>query len=118
LASVDGIDLRMPYQSDPVSRAKINAGRMDYLDVHLSSSSMVSYNLFFSMTLVVKRAHSVPGMLQTFHSSSDCVRAAQCGDGPVALVSSPASTAPDAACSACAELKNIDSRPHHLTRWR
>src|SRR4029077_14046535 len=35
LASVDGIDLRMPYQSDPVSRAKINAGRMDYLDVHL-----------------------------------------------------------------------------------
>jgi succinyl-CoA:acetate CoA-transferase len=25
LAAADGIDLRMPYQSDPVSRAKINA---------------------------------------------------------------------------------------------
>ena len=36
LAAVDWIDLRMPYQSDPVSRAKINAGRLDYLDMHLS----------------------------------------------------------------------------------
>ena len=36
LASVDGIDLRMPYQSDPVTRAKINAGVMDYIDLHLS----------------------------------------------------------------------------------
>ena len=30
--------------------------------------------------------NALPGMLQTFHSSSDCLRAAQCGDGPVALV--------------------------------
>ena len=36
LAAVDGIDLRMPYQSDPVTRAKINAGQLDYLDLHLS----------------------------------------------------------------------------------
>ena len=36
LAAVDGIDLRMPYQSDPVTRAKINAGLLDYLDIHLS----------------------------------------------------------------------------------
>jgi succinyl-CoA:acetate CoA-transferase len=36
LAAVDAIDLRMPYQSDPVSRAKINAGLLDYLDMHLS----------------------------------------------------------------------------------
>jgi succinyl-CoA:acetate CoA-transferase len=36
LAAVDGIDLRMPYQSDPVTRAKINAGLVDYLDLHLS----------------------------------------------------------------------------------
>ena len=36
LASVDAINLRMPYQSDPVSRAKINAGLLDYLDMHLS----------------------------------------------------------------------------------
>jgi succinyl-CoA:acetate CoA-transferase len=36
LSAVDGIDLRMPYQSDPVTRAKINAGLVDYLDLHLS----------------------------------------------------------------------------------
>lgn len=36
LAAVDGIDLRMPYQSDPVIRAKINDGLVGYLDVHLS----------------------------------------------------------------------------------
>ena len=36
LAAVDGIELRMPYQSDPVTRAKINAGLIDYMDVHLS----------------------------------------------------------------------------------
>ena len=36
LAAVDGIDLLLPYQSDPVSREKINAGQIDYIDVHLS----------------------------------------------------------------------------------
>ena len=36
LAAADGIQLRMPYQSDPVSRAKINDGVMGYTDVHLS----------------------------------------------------------------------------------
>jgi succinyl-CoA:acetate CoA-transferase len=47
LAAVDGIDLRMPYQSDPVSRAKINAGLLDYLDVHLSHvAQMVWEGLF------------------------------------------------------------------------
>src|SRR3954463_437148 len=36
LAAVDGIELRLPYQSDPVSREKINSGHMEYIDVHLS----------------------------------------------------------------------------------
>jgi succinyl-CoA:acetate CoA-transferase len=36
LAKVDGIELRLPYQSDPITRARINAGTMDYLDIHLS----------------------------------------------------------------------------------
>src|SRR5688500_8724683 len=36
LAEADGIELRLPYQSDPVSRAKINSGHMEYIDVHLS----------------------------------------------------------------------------------
>lgn len=36
LARVDGIQMRLPYQSDPDARARINAGTMDYIDVHLS----------------------------------------------------------------------------------
>jgi succinyl-CoA:acetate CoA-transferase len=47
LAAVDGIDLRMPYQSDPVSRAKINAGLMDYVDVHLSHVAQMVWEGFF-----------------------------------------------------------------------
>jgi succinyl-CoA:acetate CoA-transferase len=35
LARVDGIELRLPYQSDPTVRERINTGRLDYLDVHL-----------------------------------------------------------------------------------
>lgn len=35
LAAVDGIGLRLPYQSDPLLRAKINAGAVDYLDLHI-----------------------------------------------------------------------------------
>jgi succinyl-CoA:acetate CoA-transferase len=47
LAAVDGIDLRMPYQSDPVTRAKINEGLLDYVDVHLSHvAHMVSGGFF------------------------------------------------------------------------
>ncbi|MGI8879387.1 MAG: acetyl-CoA hydrolase/transferase family protein [Jatrophihabitans sp.] len=47
LAAVDGIELRMPYQSDPVTRAKINAGRMDYLDLHLSHVAQTVWEGFF-----------------------------------------------------------------------
>jgi succinyl-CoA:acetate CoA-transferase len=47
LAAVDGIDLRMPYQSDPITRAKINAGLLDYLDVHLSHVAQMVWEGFF-----------------------------------------------------------------------
>ena len=36
LAKVDGVELRLPYQSDPTCRKRINAGEMDYIDIHLS----------------------------------------------------------------------------------
>lgn len=36
LAQADGVGLRLPYQSDPVTRKRINAGEMDYIDIHLS----------------------------------------------------------------------------------
>ena len=37
----------MPYQSDPVTRAKINAGLLDYLDVHLSHVAQMVAEGFF-----------------------------------------------------------------------
>jgi succinyl-CoA:acetate CoA-transferase len=46
LAAVDGIELRLPYQSDPVSREKINSGRMDYIDVHLSHVAQMVWEGF------------------------------------------------------------------------
>ena len=36
LAEVDGVSFRTPYQSDPIMRAKINAGISEYSDIHLS----------------------------------------------------------------------------------
>lgn len=47
LAATDGIDLRMPYQSDPVSRRKINDGSMNYVDVHLSHVAQMVWEGFF-----------------------------------------------------------------------
>jgi len=47
LAEVEGVDLRMPYQSDPVTRGKINAGLMDYMDVHLSHVAEMVWEGFF-----------------------------------------------------------------------
>jgi succinyl-CoA:acetate CoA-transferase len=36
LAMAGGIHLRLPYQSDPETRKRINAGEMEYMDIHLS----------------------------------------------------------------------------------
>src|SRR5215469_2343572 len=36
LAMAGGIQLRLPYQSGPETRRRINASEMDYMDIHLS----------------------------------------------------------------------------------
>lgn len=36
LAETGGMKTRLPYQSDPATRAKINSGETDYIDIHLS----------------------------------------------------------------------------------
>src|SRR3954470_15044047 len=46
LAAADGIELRLPYQSDPVSRQKINSGAMEYIDVHLSHVAQLVWEGF------------------------------------------------------------------------
>src|SRR5690606_33345843 len=36
LAKADGIEFRLPYNSDPVAREKTNSGQLHYFDMHLS----------------------------------------------------------------------------------
>lgn len=47
LAEVDGIEMRLPYQSDPVCRQKINDGKMEYIDIHLSHVAQHAWSGFF-----------------------------------------------------------------------
>ncbi|HEX5513861.1 MAG TPA: acetyl-CoA hydrolase/transferase family protein [Gammaproteobacteria bacterium] len=47
LAKVQGMELRLPYQSDPALRARINAGELDYIDIHLSHVAQHTWFGFF-----------------------------------------------------------------------
>jgi succinyl-CoA:acetate CoA-transferase len=46
LARADGIEFRLPYNSDPVARDKINRGEMEYFDMHLSQVAPVAWQGF------------------------------------------------------------------------
>jgi succinyl-CoA:acetate CoA-transferase len=46
LAKADGIEFRLPYNSDPVAREKINRGEMEYFDMHLSQVAPVAWQGF------------------------------------------------------------------------
>ena len=41
------MELRLPYQSDPATRARINAGEMEYIDIHLSHVAQYAWFGFF-----------------------------------------------------------------------
>ena len=47
LAEANALRYRMPYQSDPQMRNKINAGEMEFQDIHLSHSGMMVEQGFF-----------------------------------------------------------------------
>jgi len=47
LARANGVDMRLPYQSDPTCRKRINAGEMDYIDIHLSHVAQYVWFGFF-----------------------------------------------------------------------
>ena len=47
LAEANALRYRMPYQSDPTMRNKINAGEMKFQDIHLSHSGMMVEQGFF-----------------------------------------------------------------------
>jgi len=46
LARADGIEFRLPYNSDPVARDRINRGEMEYFDMHLSQVAPVAWQGF------------------------------------------------------------------------
>lgn len=46
LAKANGIELRLPYNSDPIARERINMGEMDYLDMHLSQVAPMAWQGF------------------------------------------------------------------------
>jgi len=47
LARAEGIELRLPYQSDPALRERINAGELDYIDLHLSHVAQYTWFGFY-----------------------------------------------------------------------
>lgn len=68
LAEADAIRYRMPYQSDPIMRGKINEGKISYSDIHLSHSGQYVENGFFGqmnvavieVTRITEDGHLVP----------------------------------------------------------
>ncbi|TPE49755.1 acetyl-CoA hydrolase/transferase family protein [Amaricoccus solimangrovi] len=46
LARAHGIEFRLPYNSDPIARARINAGEMEYFDMHLSQVAPMAWQGF------------------------------------------------------------------------
>jgi len=54
LAAANGIEIRLPYQSDAEVRKRINAGEMEYVDMHLSHVSQYQeYGFFGKMDVAV-----------------------------------------------------------------
>ncbi len=47
LAKADAIQYRLPYNSDPIEREKINRGEVDYFDLHLSHVAPMVWEGFF-----------------------------------------------------------------------
>ncbi|MEU6371113.1 acetyl-CoA hydrolase/transferase family protein [Streptomyces sp. NPDC046931] len=68
LAETDGVDLRLPYQSDPVTREKINAGTMEYIDIHLSHVAQAAWRGFLGpldvavveVSSITEEGHLIP----------------------------------------------------------
>ena len=54
LAKVGGVQLRLPYQSDPEVRRRINTGEMEYMDIHLSHvAQLVEYGFLGKLNVAV-----------------------------------------------------------------
>jgi succinyl-CoA:acetate CoA-transferase len=73
LAMAGGIHLRLPYQSDPETRKRINGGEMDHMDIHLSHvAQFVGYGFLgkldvalVEVTAVLRRRSAGPRVLRS-----------------------------------------------------
>ena len=79
LAKVNGIELRLPYQSDPVTRERINAGAMEYIDIHLSHVAQFVWFGFSATGCRGRRGHRHPagrqsGALDVHRQQQDLAR--------------------------------------------
>jgi succinyl-CoA:acetate CoA-transferase len=60
LAAANGVELRLPYQSDPTSRERINSGQMEYIDIHLSHvPQFVSFGFLGKLDFAVIEVTSI-----------------------------------------------------------
>ncbi len=60
LAMVDAMRLRLPYQSEPVTRKRINAGDIEYIDLHLSHvPQYVSYGFLGKLDFAIVEVTSI-----------------------------------------------------------
>lgn len=71
LARADGIEFRLPYNSDPILRERINRGEMDYVDMHLSQvAPMVWEGLYGDLDFAVVEISGITPGGQLIPSSS------------------------------------------------
>src|SRR5579863_5492967 len=60
LAMAGGINPRLPYQSDPETRKRINAGEMEYMDIHLSHvAQFVEYGFLGKLDIALIEVSAV-----------------------------------------------------------
>ena len=62
LAKTGGVQMRLPYQSDPELRRRINAGETEYIDLHLSEvAQLVDYGFLGKLDVAVIEVTSILG---------------------------------------------------------
>jgi succinyl-CoA:acetate CoA-transferase len=60
LAKTGGVQMRLPYQSDPELRRRINAGETEYIDLHLSEvAQLVDYGFLGKLNVAVIEVTSI-----------------------------------------------------------
>lgn len=71
LAKADGMNLRLPYMSDPELRRRINDGEMEYMDIHLSHVAQHAWFGFYGkIDLAIVEVVGVTAEGQLIPSSS------------------------------------------------